>query len=524
MSSRYPTIRPVDYCFNPVHVVDKASDKDIIVPCGKCDGCLLHKANEWAMRCGMEIEDTPATIFFTLTYDNKYLPKLVLSQNMRLVHTGNSDVLGLPINFPCDLVLQGNTAWYSDNPYNVRFNGVRDVLRDDGIVISHSYHVQYLPIPLSNWDNDSKPVIAYASKRDIQLWLKLLRKDLYNHGFYPEKRVLQKGVFRYYYVSEIGPTTFRPHGHGLLFCQSREIAQYLLEGSLYQNWQMCSQDRFDRYAHLCDSGARGYVTQYLTSYSDLPKVYREVKEIRPFRLASKSPAIGYVLQIKEKIFEDVSRGVIQYRRPVIRLESDPLLLYPSGFMSSLFPKCFRFNKISDNRRFSVYNYIYAEVRRNGRFPSVLLPRLSKVMQSQDFLASCACYRFCCEYIDSPSHYYYLLDTYYYKLAMFHLKSFYESQQKCDFRVTPELIFEYYPNIEVICNNPNLKDVPKCLNFLSDFGFDVRSLLGNRSFFLSVRMAIKKRNSFYRKEVQDIISNMEKMPKFNELTGDAPTIV
>ena len=37
MASRYPSIKVVDYCFNPRHVVDE--DKDIIVPCGKCEGC-----------------------------------------------------------------------------------------------------------------------------------------------------------------------------------------------------------------------------------------------------------------------------------------------------------------------------------------------------------------------------------------------------------------------------------------------------------------------------------------------------
>ena len=74
MASRYVSTPVVDYCFNPIRVFDDG--KDIIVPCGKCDGCLLHKANEWSMRCGMEIEGSPATIFGSLTYSNKYYPKL----------------------------------------------------------------------------------------------------------------------------------------------------------------------------------------------------------------------------------------------------------------------------------------------------------------------------------------------------------------------------------------------------------------------------------------------------------------
>ena len=51
-------------------------NKDIIVPCGKCDGCRLHKANEWMLRVANEIESSTYSIFFTLTYSNKYLPCL----------------------------------------------------------------------------------------------------------------------------------------------------------------------------------------------------------------------------------------------------------------------------------------------------------------------------------------------------------------------------------------------------------------------------------------------------------------
>ena len=74
MASRFPSTKVATYCFNPVHVVD--NDKDLLVPCGKCDGCLLHKANEWSMRLVNEIESNTFSIFFTLTYDNYYLPKL----------------------------------------------------------------------------------------------------------------------------------------------------------------------------------------------------------------------------------------------------------------------------------------------------------------------------------------------------------------------------------------------------------------------------------------------------------------
>lgn len=501
MASRYPSIKVVDYCYNPVHVVD--SDKDIIVPCGKCDGCLLHKANEWSMRCGMEIEDTSYSIFGSLTYSNKYLPKLrpYVSQRFKS---------------------RNYFSWYSDNSQNIRFNSVLDVQRDDHIII----HRSYAPISVKNWDNLKYPVIPYASKRDIQLWLKLIRKDLYENGF-DKYRYFKRGLFRYFIISEIGPTTLRPHFHFLIFCQSREVSEYLIARSLYQNWKMCDAYRFFPYVHYCDSGARGYVTQYLTCFSDLPNVFRENKEIRPFRLSSKSPAIGFVGFEKKEIFSSIDTGTIFYTRKVPRLESSSLLQYPKDLLSTIFPKCYQFNKMVDSRRFSIYNYLYREVRKLGFKSDVLCSRLSKTMHSQDFLATCACYRFCLDYIDSPSHYYYLLDTYYYLLDMQHLRSFYQSQQNCDFGQTPEKIFEYYPNIEVFCcdkDNFNRYRLKALISVLTPLGYNVDSLLFNEAFFSSIRRSINESRIDYFNEVNDITSNMVKMSKFNEMTGNSPSNV
>ena len=519
MASRYPVTPSVDYCYHPIHLVD--DDKDIIVPCNKCDGCLLHNANEWSMRCGMEIEDTPATIFGSLTYSNKYLPKLFpVFSSPTLVPLGNT-LFGLPQEFPVDLQLYYHSCWISDHKMNIRFNGVRDVPREDGIVIN-DYEDRYFPLKVTHWNNKRYPCINYASKRDIQLWLKLLRKDLFDYGQFEQNGV--KGYFRYFVIAEVGPDTHRNHYHFLLFCRSKEIASYLLEGSLYKNWQMCDEDRFSPYVHLCDSGARGYVTQYLTCFSDLPKVYREVKELRPFRLASKSPAIGFIGQDKTKIYEDVEHGIIKYSRKVFRLESASILEYPTAYTVTLFPKCSRFDKISDSRRFVIYSYLYGAVRKYGHDYFVVSKRLSKSLQAQDYLATCACYRFCKEYVDSPLYYYYLLDMYYYKKDMEHLKSFYTSQMECDYDTNPFRIFEYYPNIEVLCckDKPSYYELEAVRFAVSPFGYSLGQLIGNKDFFRIVRKRINDFNKNYRREVKDIMTNMVKMAKHNERNNNAPT--
>lgn len=513
MASRYPESCFVDYCFHPIRVI--RDGVDVVVPCQKCDGCLLHKANQWSMRCGMEIESTPATIFGSLTYNNRYYPKLYPVVGSQFL---SSQMSRFRVSRTFD-----DCVWVSDHPDNIRYNGVKEVSREDNLIIKPKNGF-YNPIDISHWDNFNYPAIGYASKRDIQLWLKLLRRFLDEQISYKSKRVLERGYFRYFIISEVGPTTFRSHYHFLIFCQSSEIAQALLSGALYQNWQMCDKDRFEPYVHLCDSGARGYVTQYLTSFSSLPVVYTENKEIRPFRLSSKAPSIGYVEQDKEKIYEDVARGIIKYSRAVPRLESTSLLCYPKDYCITLFPKCYEYSKLSVGRRADIYGFLYRAVREDGYSYYLLSARLSQSLHASDYLAMRACYRFCKEIIDSPEHYFYLLDMYYYLVDMENLRNFYLAQESIDYRQNPERIFEFYPNIEYICNKGckfDLRALDLCLRPL---GFDISVLIGNKEFFEFVRVRISELSSNYRKEVHDIVSDMIKMSKFNEETNNSPSIV
>lgn len=531
MASRYPTYKVVDYCFHPIRVCD--GDKDIIVPCGKCDGCLLHKANDWSMRCGMEIEGSPATIFGSLTYSNKYYPKLYpffrRNDDRFVPYEDFKNFSQTPVGFSLRLGRDLDFVWSSNHNENIRFNGSYDVLREDNIDIYPINSGNFEPVQISHWDNFYRPSIGYCSKRDIQLWLKLLRRFLDYGISYKSKRVLESGYFRYFIISEIGPTTFRGHAHFLIFCQSSEIASALLEGALYKNWKMCDEDKFEPYVHLCDSGARGYVTQYLTSFSSLPRVYREAKEIRPFRLASKSPGIGYIEQDKEEIFESINRRTIKYIRAVARLDSKVILSYPKSFCTSVFPKCYRYSKIPDSRRFSIYSYLYREVKCLGREYSVVSSRLREELHASDYLATRACYKFCCLTGESPDYYYYLHDMYYYLVEMDNLRNFYLSQQDIDFLRFPDRIFEFYSNIEVICLDSGILKSRPYMRVALDFclyplGFDYRVLLGNKEFFEFVHLSLRDRNDSYYREVSDICDNMVKMPKYNEMTLNAPTIV
>ena len=75
MGSRFASSQHLEYCYNPQKIFKDGTP--VYVPCGRCDGCLLHSANDWSQRVGNEIESSLCSIFGTLTYSNHYLPTLV---------------------------------------------------------------------------------------------------------------------------------------------------------------------------------------------------------------------------------------------------------------------------------------------------------------------------------------------------------------------------------------------------------------------------------------------------------------
>lgn len=58
---------------NPIKSL-RAGNSAIDVPCGRCTGCRLAKARDWAIRSHHEASLHDASSFITLTYDDQHLP------------------------------------------------------------------------------------------------------------------------------------------------------------------------------------------------------------------------------------------------------------------------------------------------------------------------------------------------------------------------------------------------------------------------------------------------------------------
>lgn len=483
MDTRHASANVFDYCISPRTVFHEG--RQYVVPCGKCDGCLLHKANDWSLRLKSEIESARYSLWFTLTYNNKYLPTMHYDERQ--------------------------DAWISDHDKNVRFDSKKDVLRKDGFTISANADSfkRYVP---RNFGKDG--YFGYSSKRDFQLFLKLVRKLISDKfGDYESKQI------RYFAISEYGPTTFRPHIHALLFCEDFEISSYLLEQGLYSCWQMCNRELFQQYTRFANSGASQYVTNYVTGFAKLP-AFLTFEPFKPFRLSSKGKAVGFDSFNEEEFLRSVLDGNLTYTKSVPRLSSTFIFRYPKGYCSTLFPKAYRFSFISNRRLREVYGFLFDNVRR-GCPLSVLLKRLRAFKHTSDAQAAKACYSFCERNGSTPDIYLMLLDMYYYKSEMSLLKHFYEFQTNVS--SSPLEVLSLYGNVELLFADwlgTKSSQLEKTLSyFFEGFGIDLYSL--EYSDLCNMMNYRSDQFTQYLREVEQIKEDCVKLAKSNEVLGFAP---
>lgn len=64
--------RRVDYSYDDA--LRKYGDDLLVLPCGKCEGCILARRKMWSLRCFAESLYHSNSCFVTLTYDNAHYP------------------------------------------------------------------------------------------------------------------------------------------------------------------------------------------------------------------------------------------------------------------------------------------------------------------------------------------------------------------------------------------------------------------------------------------------------------------
>lgn len=285
-------------CFHPNLIYNPYLGDYVVTPCRTCAACRSSYARDLQNRIEDECRAHKHNFFITLTYDNEHMPMYYAYPSESGVYfrafRGNKpllDVNGLELP---ELDFNLEDSWYAEpqhNPYSTGF--------------------------------------GFCYKPDIQKFIKRLRiKLIRKYG-----NVLSSKI-RYFIASEYGPATYRPHYHGILFCDDERIARDL-PGLIFKAWSMCNPERCD--VQLISGSAPQYVAKYVNGFACLPKVL-STKFTRPFHLASKNPTLGSFKINEKEIFDCFVNN--NFERPSVDAKTGEVSfgLFPHKVLSRYFRK------------------------------------------------------------------------------------------------------------------------------------------------------------------------------------------
>ena len=320
-------------------VYNKYTGESVMVPCHNCLYCKMQESIIMAARIRSEAAQHNFNIFFTLTYNNNYVP-YAQRLDTYLETCGIADI--------DDITSLRNTLYPNIpakhlyiqvvSPGNYRLSSaVSGYLGEDCL-------------PAAPKEFDVVDSIAVLSKSDIQKFYKRLR---YYIDYDPDNLLFnvpkEERHFRYYICGEYGPTTFRPHYHGIVFCDSFQVSSAIRSCYIYKAWSFCVQGKSEResigkvdvqYAR----DAAGYVSSYVSSFYSLPRILANGC-FKPFRLYSKSPTLGVSETEIKKVFDSITRGFVTEIQQSVNKEgrvTSDVRLFSRSLISWLFPRCTNF--------------------------------------------------------------------------------------------------------------------------------------------------------------------------------------
>lgn len=330
-------------CEHPIRVYNKYIEKYIWVPCGKCNTCRNMKALKWTDALERERLQHRYCMFVTLTYSDINLP-LLTYDHFREDYS----------------VLQHNRTSFESHNVMLAASRCHDdiCIPFESSLFEHELEDEKLFFGLF----DQFDGVPYASKSDIQYFNKRLNKWFFNNVTKKFKN------FRYFVVSEYGPSTLRPHFHGIYFFDSSDIAKRFKEG-VSLSWQKGTID-----CQFVEKSACSYVAQYINKSADLPIFYQK-GALAPFFLFSRCPTIGcrYISDSLrtdnectsdlQEIFDNTFVEVVSRRRNTGEFVVLPL---DRSTENRLFAKCPFFSQITMSCRVELYTISLRYVAKDFR--------------------------------------------------------------------------------------------------------------------------------------------------------------
>lgn len=282
---------PFNKCLNPKQILNPYTKKPVTVSCGKCAACTLHKSSVNSLKCRLESLSHTYCMFVTLTYKDDYIPRSIPFWDEQLqIH-----------------VVKDNTP---------RLAKYKDTFQKKLCEVSTSQ--KDMNILKSKFNNNHIP---YLCKKDLQLFIKRLRKNL---SKYSNEKI------RYYAIGEYGPKHFRPHFHLLIWFSEKETIENFNE-CLYKSWRF---GRID--SQISRGSSANYVAGYLNSNCNLPQVLKS-DSTKPFCVHS-SRLGETILREKRKYVYNMDFGEIISSSIVIGNKLQDVFLWRS-LETWFFPQC-----------------------------------------------------------------------------------------------------------------------------------------------------------------------------------------
>lgn len=318
---------------------------------------------------------------------------------------------------------------------------------------------------------------------DVQKFIKRFRNHFKKLGY-------ETNSFRYYVAGEYGPTTFRPHYHGLFYFDYKNLAEYFMQ-NLSKIWELgfcnCSYD---------EGKSAEYTSKYVNCVVNLPKVY-ESPAFAPKAIFSKCPPLGTLDFTPEKVSDILYSSSVEFSlysernnglKPLWKTLENSYFPRVKGYLKMDYASRVRlyglfeeFNRLPWNRfeerihcleKVSLLEildyYGYLTLDSNNEYGS--LKRLY-------FISQRCCY-FCSDVGISISNFVRFLDKFYSVKSLKTLKNFYEFQERYTFEkplLAIELLNLYPTFIEDLFSHTS-ENVPKWYDLvLESFGTGVSEL-------------------------------------------------
>lgn len=331
---------PFAPCFHPNLIRNPYTGEKLLVPCGKCYACQVRKSGSRTLRVKLEAKSHKYNLFVTLTYRDEDIPRVSLERSYT--------------SLQCDYDIRG----YQKG----RFLSTKSEIHQDDNLLAVGLNLdevngnpsKYMSI-IRNKQKLSKNLsgIAVLSKRDVQLFLKRLRKYVYKNT---------RERLRYFIVGEYGPKTYRPHYHLLLFFSSDKTYELLFPKPkeafpTYKEWSD-SLHSFPCWDYgRCDTqlarDAASYVSSYLNSSCNLPEIFK-TSACGIFCLHSNFLGEDVLESQSEKIYEDASFSALQRS---IELGGKNVTVSPfKSYYSRIFPLCRGYASATFQEKLDLYTF------------------------------------------------------------------------------------------------------------------------------------------------------------------------